>query len=226
MSRPATKLLRAIIMGAPGSGKGTISSRIVHDFGVKHISSGDLLRKQIQDKTANGMAAKRYIDVGELVPDNVMLTMILNELNHLQNHNWLLDGFPRTVEQAKALIRSQPIDIVINLRVPFEVIIDRIKGRWTHLPSGRIYHTEFNPPKKTGLDDVTGEPLVQRDDDKEETVKARLEHYRRLTHPVLQFFRNKGVVEEFSGNYSNELWPQVHDALAKVMTPLKYTHYE
>ncbi|CAL1532205.1 unnamed protein product [Lymnaea stagnalis] len=216
------KLLRAIIMGAPGSGKGTISARIVQDFGVKHLSSGDLLRKQIHDKTANGMTAKRFIDAGELVPDNVMLRMVMYELNNLQHHSWLLDGFPRTVEQSKALIRDQPIDIVINLRVPFEVIIDRIKGRWTHLPSGRIYHIEFNPPKVPGIDDVTGEPLLQRDDDKEETVKARLEHYRRLTHPVLQFFRNKGIVEEFTGKYSNELWPQVHDALAQVLKPKTY----
>ncbi|XP_059167258.1 GTP:AMP phosphotransferase AK3, mitochondrial-like [Physella acuta] len=220
------KLLRAIIMGAPGSGKGTISARIVTDFGVKHLSSGDLLRKQIQERTVNGMAAKKYIDAGELVPDNVMLRMVMYELGNLQQQSWLLDGFPRTVEQAKSLIRDQPIDIVVNLRVPFEVIIDRIKGRWTHLASGRIYHTEFNPPKVPGIDDVTGEPLVQRDDDKEETVKARLEHYRRLTHPVLQFFRNKGIVEEFTGKYSNELWPQVHEALAQVLKPIKYTHYE
>uniref|UniRef100_A0A0B6ZK25 GTP:AMP phosphotransferase, mitochondrial n=1 Tax=Arion vulgaris TaxID=1028688 RepID=A0A0B6ZK25_9EUPU len=222
----AKKLLRAIIMGAPGSGKGTISSRIMHDFDVKHLSSGDLLRKQIHDKTANGLTAKRFMESGELVPDNVMLRMVTYELSQLQNTSWLLDGFPRTVEQAHALLRDYPIDVVLNLRVPFEVIIDRIKGRWTHLASGRIYHTEFNPPKVPGLDDVTNEPLVQREDDKEETVRARLEHYRRLTHPVLQYFRNKGMVDEFTGKYSNELWPQVHGSLSKLVKPIKYTHYE
>ncbi|XP_005105279.1 GTP:AMP phosphotransferase AK3, mitochondrial [Aplysia californica] len=222
----AAKLLRAIIMGAPGSGKGTISSRIVQDFAMKHLSSGDLLRKQIHDKTAYGLTAKMYIERGDLVPDQVMVRMIMYELTSIHNSSWLLDGFPRTVEQAKALLRDQPIDIVLNLRVPFDVIIDRIKGRWTHPQSGRIYHTEFNPPKEPGVDDVTGEPLMQRDDDKEETVKARLEHYRRLTHPVLQFFRNKGMVEEFTGNYSNEIWPLVHQSLSTQLKPLQYTRYE
>ncbi|BFY99978.1 hypothetical protein BsWGS_03018 [Bradybaena similaris] len=222
----ATKLLRAIIMGAPGCGKGTISTRIAHDFGVKHISSGDLLRRQVNDRTANGLIAKRYMDAGELVPDNVMLRMFALELSKLSKSSWLLDGFPRTVEQAHALLRDYPIDVVINLRVPFDVIIDRIKGRWTHPGSGRIYHTEFDPPKVPGIDDVTGEPLIQREDDKEETVKARLEHYRRLTHPVLQYFRNKGMVEEFTGKYSNELWPQIHEALSQLVKPIQYTHYK
>ncbi|CAG5116456.1 unnamed protein product [Candidula unifasciata] len=222
----ATKLLRAIIMGAPGSGKGTISARIVQDFGVKHISSGDLLRKHVNEKTANGLIARRYMEAGELVPDNLMLRMVSQELSLLSHASWLLDGFPRTVEQAHALLRDYPIDVVLNLRVPFDVIIDRIKGRWTHPGSGRIYHTEFNPPKVPGIDDVTGEPLIQREDDKEETVKARLEHYRRLTHPVLQFFRNKGMVEEFTGKYSNELWPQIHEALSQLVKPIQYTHYK
>jgi len=213
-------------MGPPGSGKGTIATRIIKDFAMKHVSSGDLLRKQILDKTEHGMNAKVYIDQGKLVPDQVMVGLVTNELAKMKDVNWLLDGFPRTVEQAEALIKDQPIDVVLNLKVPFEVIIDRIKGRWTHLPSGRIYHTEFNPPKQMGIDDVTGESLVQRDDDKEETVRNRLEQYKKLTQPVLEFFRNNGHVEEFTGSYSNEIWPHVHESLAKMVKPLQYTQYK
>ncbi|KAK3089359.1 hypothetical protein FSP39_003015 [Pinctada imbricata] len=213
-------------MGPPGSGKGTISSRIIKDFNLKHLSSGDLLRSQIINKTAAGLSAKDYIDHGRLVPDDVMVDLILNELHKVEKHSWLLDGFPRTVPQAQALHTKEPADVVINLNVPFEVIIDRIKGRWTHAPSGRIYHTEFNPPKVAGKDDITGEELIQRDDDKPETVSKRLENYQNLTQPVLDFYRSHGVLEEFTGRYSNELWPQVHKFLATKIEPIQYTHYQ
>lgn len=213
-------------MGPPGSGKGTIASRISKDFGMIHLSSGDLLRQQIYDMTEYGTTAKAYMDEGKLVPDNIVTKIMIDELKKYEHESWLLDGFPRTVEQAKAVEHDEPVDVVLNLRVPFEVIIDRIKGRWTHRKSGRIYHTEFNPPKQPGIDDVTGEPLIQRDDDKEETVRNRLEHYRRLTHPVLQFYMNKGMVEEFTGSYSNEIWPKVHRFLSTIKTPLQYTHYD
>lgn len=222
----ASKLLRTIIMGPPGSGKGTISSRIIKDFDMTHLSSGDLLRAQIINKTKAGLAAKEFIDHGNLVPDDVMVDLIVNELHPIQNHSWLLDGFPRTLPQAEALFKQEPIDVVINLNVPFPVIIDRIKGRWTHAASGRIYHTEFNPPKKEGIDDITGESLVQRDDDKPETVEKRLAKYQQLTQPVLEFFRNNGLLQEFTGKYSNELWPQVHKYLATKITPRQYTEYK
>ncbi|XP_071162907.1 GTP:AMP phosphotransferase AK3, mitochondrial-like [Mytilus edulis] len=220
-----SKIFRAVIMGPPGSGKGTISTRIVKDFNLKHLSSGDLLRSQILNKTTAGQLAKDYIDHGKLVPDNVMVDLILNELQNMKSHSWLLDGFPRTVTQAGALLKKEPIDLVVNLNVPFEVIIDRIKGRWTHAPSGRIYHTEFNPPKVQGKDDVTGEDLIQRDDDKPETVRKRLETYQNNTQPVLQYFRDHGLLEEFAGRYSNEIWPKVHSFLSTKTEPLQYTHY-
>ncbi|KAK3606155.1 hypothetical protein CHS0354_010788 [Potamilus streckersoni] len=179
------KLLRAIIMGPPGSGKGTISTRIIKDFPMKHLSSGDVLRSQMLNRTR----------------------------------------FPRTLSQSEALYKLEPVDLVVNLNVPFEVIIDRIKGRWTHTPSGRIYHTEFNPPKVPGKDDVTGEPLIQRDDDKEETVCKRLETYQKLTQPVLNFYREHHLLEEFTGKYSNEIWPKVHQFLSTKIKPLQYTEY-
>ncbi|XP_064607346.1 GTP:AMP phosphotransferase AK3, mitochondrial-like [Liolophura sinensis] len=221
-----SKLLRAIIMGPPGSGKGTISTRIVKDFGQKHLSSGDMLRSQIANKTAAGLAAKSYIDQGQLVPDDIMVELILSELKGLRSESWLLDGFPRTLPQAKALHAEEPVEMVLNLDIPFPVIIDRIKGRWTHLASGRIYHTEFNPPKKAGLDDITGEPLVQRDDDREEVVRKRLEIYQSRTQPVLDFYRKLGVLQEFQGKYSNEIWPRVHKFIATKTTPLQYTEYK
>ncbi|XP_076440179.1 GTP:AMP phosphotransferase AK3, mitochondrial-like [Babylonia areolata] len=221
-----TKFLRAIIMGPPGSGKGTIANRLAKDFGMVHLSSGDLLRTQIYDMTEHGLQAKAYMDDGKLVPDDIMTKMVLDELKKYESQCWLLDGFPRTVAQARELDHAEQLDVVMNLRVPFDVILNRIKGRWTHAKSGRIYHDDFNPPKEPGIDDVTGEPLIQRDDDKEETVRKRLEHYRRLTHPVLQYYRNKGVVEEFSGSFSNEIWPDVHKFLSTFKRPLQFTHYD
>ncbi|XP_033737992.1 GTP:AMP phosphotransferase AK3, mitochondrial-like isoform X1 [Pecten maximus] len=220
-----TKVLRAIIMGPPGSGKGTISARIIKDFNMKHLSSGDLLRAQVIHKTSAGITAKQFIDKGQLVPDDVMVKLILNELNKLKEDSWMLDGFPRTVPQAKALYKDKPVDLVLNLNVPFEVIIDRIKGRWTHAPSGRIYHTEFNPPKVMGKDDVTGETLIQRDDDKEETVRNRLQIYQNQTQPVLEFYRKHGILTEFTGKYSNEIWPMVFEFLSTRSEPIQYTQY-
>lgn len=212
-------------MGPPGSGKGTISERIVKDFGMKHLSSGDLLRREMMAKTAVGLQAQKFIQDGQLVPDDVMVELICNQLSGLRGSSWLLDGFPRTVPQADALHKREPADIVLNLAVPFEVIIERIKGRYVHLPSGRVYHTEFNPPKVPGKDDQTGEDLIQREDDKPETVQARLQAYQKQTQPVLEFYRNQGMLAEFVGKYSNEIWPHVHKYLATKTEPLQYTHY-
>ncbi|XP_013414367.1 GTP:AMP phosphotransferase AK3, mitochondrial-like [Lingula anatina] len=218
-------LFRAIIMGAAGSGKGTIANRIVKDFGLKHLSSGDLLRAQMIAKTAAGMEAKKFIDQGALVPDGLMVELISSELKKMSDVSWLLDGFPRTLYQAEALQEREPVNAVVNLNVPFEIIIGRVKDRWVHLPSGRIYNTEFSPPKVPGKDDVTGEDLVQRDDDKPETVRARLESYEKITRPVLEFYKKKGILMEFTGKYSNEIWPHVHKHLANLTPALQYTDY-
>ncbi|KAK2168512.1 hypothetical protein LSH36_16g05028 [Paralvinella palmiformis] len=213
-------------MGPPGSGKGTIAARIVKDFDLKHLSSGDVLRTNIINNTDIGIQAKKYITNGALVPDHVMVSLIVSELKKLGGHSWLLDGFPRTLPQAETLHTEQKVDVVVNLNVPFDVIIDRIKGRWVHPASGRIYHTEFNPPKQAGKDDVTGENLIQRDDDKPDTVLARLQGYQHQTQPVLDFYKKMGILEEFKGNYSNEIWPHVHKFLSTKKEPLQYTEYK
>lgn len=213
-------------MGPPGSGKGTISERIAKDFGMKHLSSGDLLRANILQKTATGVEAGNYIRDGSLVPDEVMVELIASELDEIKEDSWLLDGFPRTVPQAKALYKRQPVDIVVNLDVPFEVIIDRIRGRMVHAQSGRVYHTEFNPPQVPGKDDITGEDLIQREDDKPDTVLARLQNYQNQTQPVLDFYKKLDLLEEFTGKYSNEIWPRVHKFLSTKAKPLQFTEYK
>lgn len=212
-----SKLLKALILGAPGSGKGTISSRIVNKYNVLHISSGDILRDHIQKKTTLGKEVKSYLDEGKLVPDDVMIKFMMSEINKVSNVPWLLDGFPRTVGQANALWNVQPVDVVLNLSVPFEVIVDRVKNRWVHLPSGRVYNIGFNTPKVEGKDDITGEPLVQRPDDKPEAVKKRLEIYDSLTRPVITFYMEKGIIKEFSGRTSDEIWPKVTKYLDPVL---------
>ncbi|XP_018325986.1 GTP:AMP phosphotransferase AK3, mitochondrial [Agrilus planipennis] len=209
------KMLRAIILGAPASGKGTISSRIIKHFNLEHIASGDRLRLHIKNNTSLGVEAKKYINEGKLVPDELITKFILNEIKQCNSKSWLLDGFPRTLFQAQTLWKAQKIDVVLNLNVPFDVIIERVKGRLVHLPSGRTYNTGFNEPKIPGRDDITGEPLVQREDDKPEVVKKRLEQYELLTKPVIKFYEALGVLQTFTGKTSDEIWPNIKDYLSK-----------
>ncbi|KAH9634162.1 hypothetical protein HF086_001364 [Spodoptera exigua] len=203
------KLLKTLILGAPASGKGTISSRIVKKYAVAHVSSGDKLRDHIEKQTDLGKEVKKYLNEGKLVPDDVMIKFMITELKKVEGKPWLLDGFPRTVGQADALWKVQPVDVVVNLVVSFEVIIDRVKNRWVHLPSGRVYNIGFNTPKVEGKDDETGEDLVQRPDDKPEAVRKRLEIYESVTRPVIEFYKAKGILKEFEGRTSDEIWPKV-----------------
>jgi nucleoside-triphosphate--adenylate kinase len=186
----ASSKLRLIILGAPGSGKGTISSRIVKEFRLNHLSSGDLLRSNIERDTEIGQQAKKYVASGKLLPDDFITKLVIQELRRLAGASWLLDGFPRTLNQAKSL-ESQKlhVDRVINLDVPFDVIVNRLKHRWVHPPSGRVYNLEFNPPKVSRKDDVTGEPLVQRPDDQEDVVLQRLKIYEKQTKPIVDFYK-------------------------------------
>ncbi|XP_058447455.1 GTP:AMP phosphotransferase AK3, mitochondrial [Malaya genurostris] len=202
-------LFRAVLMGAPGSGKGTVSSRIVKTFSMKYISSGDLLRSNIEQKTDLGNIADQYIRDGKLVPDIYITKCILSELEKLKSKSWLLDGFPRTLDQADELLHTEPINTVINLDVPFDVIIDRLKSRWVHLPSGRVYNIGFNDPAVPGKDDVTGEPLIQRPDDNPVAVRKRLEVYEACTKPLSTYFKQRGLLVTFSGKTTDEIWPNV-----------------
>ena len=144
----AVNRLRLIILGAPGSGKGTISSRIVKEFRLTHLSSGDILRSNIQNKTELGLEVKEMVSKGKLIPDDMITKLMLTELKKLNEVSWLLDGYPRTISQAKELDKNRfDVDRVINLNVPFEEIINRLKKRWIHPASGRVYNLDFNPPK-------------------------------------------------------------------------------
>ncbi|XP_001861354.2 GTP:AMP phosphotransferase AK3, mitochondrial [Culex quinquefasciatus] len=209
----APRLFRAVIMGAPGSGKGTVSSRIVKTLNMEHISSGDLLRANIEQRTELGVIADKFIREGKLLPDVYITKCILGELQKLKGRSWLLDGFPRTLEQAGDLWREEKIDAVINLDVPFEVIVDRLRSRWVHLPSGRVYNIGFNDPKVPGKDDETGEALSQRPDDNPVAVRKRLEIYDACTRPLNEYFKQKGVLATFSGRTTDEIWPSVKQYL-------------
>ncbi|CAK1599982.1 unnamed protein product [Parnassius mnemosyne] len=204
-----TKLLKALILGAPASGKGTISSRIVKKYNVEHLSSGDKLRDHIEKQSDLGKQVKQYLNEGKLVPDDVIINFMVTELKKINHKPWLLDGFPRTVTQAIALWKVQPVNVVLNLVVPYEVIIERVKNRWVHLPSGRVYNIGFNTPKIIGKDDITGEELIQRPDDKPEAVQKRLEIYKSVTQPVIDFYAGKGILKNFEGHTSDEIWPKV-----------------
>ncbi|RWS14506.1 GTP:AMP phosphotransferase AK3-like protein [Dinothrombium tinctorium] len=204
------RLIRLVILGAPGSGKGTISTKIVRDFKLDYICCGDILRNQIEAKSEYGLIAKKYISDGNLVPNEVVTKLTLDEIKAKHfNKSWLLDGFPRTVKQAESLSKFATINQVINLDVPHEVILNRIRGRLIHVPSGRVYNLDYNPPKTPGIDDITGEKLVIRDDDKIETVKKRLEKDRQQTSPVLDYYRKFNLLIEFQGTRSDEIYPRI-----------------
>jgi len=206
----------ALILGKPGGGKGTISGKILEDFPqFHHVSSGDLLRSHVSNETAIGIEARKYIEEGKLVPDQLIIGLVMEEsYPYLEKgESLLLDGFPRTVGQAKALEQSVHVDIVVNLDVPNETIVERLTDRWIHEPSGRIYSYAYKPPRVEGKDDETGEPLVQRHDDKPETVRARLEQYDKSTSPLVQYYEQNGVLKSFHGTQSDVIYPKVKNWL-------------
>lgn len=207
--------LRAVILGAPASGKGTVSSRIVNTFGVTHVSSGDKLRDHVTRSTELGKEVKKYMDEGSFVPDETMISLIGHELKLAGDKNILLDGFPRTVAQAEKLQQQFKVNIVLNLIVPHSIIIDRVKNRWVHLSSGRVYNVGFNDPKISGKDDVTGEPLSQRIDDRPDVVAKRLQDYETKTAPVIEYYRKLGILKDFHGNTTDEMWPEIKSHVAK-----------
>jgi len=182
--------MRVILLGGPGAGKGTQAGFIKEHFNIPQISTGDMLRAHVKSGTELGKAAKKIMDEGGLVSDDIIMGMVKARIAEDDCKNgFLFDGFPRTLAQADALKDAEVfVDAVVEIDVPDEEIIKRMSGRRVHLASGRTYHVEFNPPKEPGTDDVTGEPLIQRDDDKEETVKARLKVYHDQTEPLIAYY--------------------------------------
>ncbi|EHK25464.1 uncharacterized protein TRIVIDRAFT_62143 [Trichoderma virens Gv29-8] len=255
---------RVILVGAPGVGKGTQSDRLLKRFPqLKAISTGDLLRHNVKNRTPLGIMAENTIKAGGLVADDLMLRLISGELRsrgwlrppvmtlsaeatstegsfhssasmdafnslpfQLDDHavpqasedpsaSFMLDGYPRTVSQAITLDKIVPMNLVVSIQTPFSVILERIAGRWVHEPSGRVYNTSFNRPRVPGRDDVTGEPLVQRPDDNEETYRARFQKFQENSEPILNHYAKKGVLLEVEGMSSDEITPKLYKAFEK-----------
>jgi adenylate kinase len=183
--------MRLILLGGPGAGKGTQANYIKDQYQIPQISTGDMLRAAVKAGTELGKEAEGYMDAGGLVPDGVIIGLVKERIKEPGcEKGFLFDGFPRTIPQADAMKEAGvPIDAVVDIDVPDDEIIKRMSGRRAHLASGRTYHVAFNPPKEEGKDDVTGEPLVQRNDDKEETVRKRLEVYHDQTEPLIGYYR-------------------------------------
>jgi adenylate kinase len=182
--------MRLILLGAPGAGKGTQATFICQKFSIPQISTGDMLRAAVKAGTPLGLEAKAVMESGGLVSDNLIINLVKERITQADCANgFLFDGFPRTIPQADAMkAAGVKLDYVLEIDVPFDAIIDRMSGRRSHPASGRTYHVKFNPPKVAGVDDVTGEPLVQRADDQEETVKKRLDVYSAQTRPLVDYY--------------------------------------
>jgi len=187
--------MKIVLLGPPGAGKGTQAEIICKNFSIPHISTGDMLREAIAKETALGKQAKEIMDAGNLVPDEVIINLVKERIKQKDCKNgYLFDGFPRTIPQADALDNQEIfLDVVLELTLEDELIINRMSGRRIHQSSGRSYHIEFNPPKNEGIDDETGETLIQRDDDKPDTVKNRLEVYWEQTNPLIVYYRSKSI---------------------------------
>lgn len=182
--------MRIILLGPPGAGKGTQAQYIKEHFGVPQISTGDMLRNAVKEKSELGLEVETIMRSGGLVPDKIMIELVKQRIQAKDcASGFLLDGFPRTLGQARALqMANIHLDYVVEMDAPDDILIERLVGRRVHLPSGRVYHTIHHPPRKEGVDDVTGDPLVQRDDDREDTVRNRLSVYRRETQAVANFY--------------------------------------
>jgi adenylate kinase len=184
--------MKLILLGAPGAGKGTQATFICKQYGIPQISTGDMLRAAVKAGSPMGLAAKKVMDSGALVSDDIIIGLVKERITQPDCANgFLFDGFPRTIPQAEAMkTAGVQLDYVLEIDVPFDAIIERMSGRRSHPASGRTYHVKFNPPKVPGVDDVSGEPLVQRDDDQVETVKKRLDVYSAQTRPLVDYYAN------------------------------------
>jgi adenylate kinase len=215
--------LNLILLGPPGAGKGTQAERLVEDFPVAYIATGDILRQAVREGTELGRKAKQYMDAGELVPDDVIIGVILEAIKSPEARDgFLLDGFPRTPAQAEALDRAleqlgRRLTAVLYIDVPDEEIVRRLSGRRIS-KSGRVYHVEFDPPKHEGRCDVDGSPLIQRDDDKPETIRKRLAVYHEQTEPLIHHYEERGLLRRVDGTRSPT---EVHDHLRAAVATLR-----
>jgi adenylate kinase len=215
--------LNLILLGPPGAGKGTQAERLQEDFPLAYIATGDMLRAAVKDQTDLGKEAKAFMDRGELVPDELIIAVILDRLGEADTSDgFLLDGFPRTDQQAKALDEAlrkveRRLNAALLIDVPPEEIVRRLSGRRV-CPNGHTYHLEHNPPKNDEVCDVDGEPLSQREDDREETVRKRLQVYRDQTEPLIDYYDERDILHRFDGTRSPT---EVHDHLRATIATLR-----
>jgi adenylate kinase len=215
--------LNLILLGPPGAGKGTQAERLQEDFPLVYVATGDILRRAVKDGTDLGKKAKEYMDRGDLVPDDVIIAVILDRLDEPDTGDgFLLDGFPRTDKQAEALDEAlkkvdRRLTAALLIDVPEDDIVRRLSGRRV-CPNGHTYHVEHHPPKKEGVCDVDGEPLSQREDDREETIRKRLEVYRKQTSPLVEYYDDHDILHRFDGTRSPT---EVHDHLRATIATLR-----
>ncbi len=216
--------MKIILLGPPGAGKGTQANVITKEFGIPQISTGDMLRAAVAAGTELGKQAKQIMDEGGLVSDDIILGLVKERITEDDCKNgYLFDGFPRTIAQAEGMLAASiEVEFVVEIRVDDEAIIRRMSGRRVHLDSGRTYHLEFNPPKEDGVDDVTGEPLIQRDDDQEETVRKRLNVYHDQTSPLIEFYTSMSNNQDINLNYvAVDGMQDVETVSSKILSKLK-----
>jgi adenylate kinase len=195
--------MNLVFLGPPGAGKGTIASKLADDQGIPHISTGDIFRANIKNQTELGKRVKAILDSGELVPDELTIELVKDRLQQDDAQaGYILDGFPRTIPQAEALDGFSNVNHVLHFVLPDEEVVRRLSGRRVHPGSGRTYHVEFDPPQVEGKDDVTGEALVTREDDQVDAVKNRLKVYRDQTAPLVDFYKNKGLLIDIDASPS------------------------
>ena len=214
--------LNLILLGPPGAGKGTQAARLREDFGLPYIGTGDLLREHKDNGTELGLKAKEFMDNGDLVPDELIISMILDKVEEDGDDGFLLDGFPRTVGQADAL--SEELDklgrrltAALSIDAPDEVVLQRLSGR-RQCSNGHLYHETFDPPKNEGYCDQCGKPLRQRDDDKVEVIKKRLATYHELTEPLIDYYQERGLLQRFDGSRSPD---EVHNLIRATLASLR-----
>lgn len=197
--------MKLILLGAPGVGKGTQAQFLTEKYSIPQISTGDMLRESIKTESELGERVQKVMESGALVTDEIILDLVNARIQQADcKGGFLFDGFPRTIPQAEALLQeSIYVDHVIEIILPEDDIVARLGGRRVHVASGRIYHNLYNPPKIKDIDDVTGEPLIQRDDDKEETVRVRMQVYRKQTEPLVSFYKTTSADEQYNLKYSS-----------------------